>query len=86
LSFRTIKEALSWLFWAKRSELSNYTVVILDRLSPTGTAEISANEIESFDANYIYLKDGTVIPLHRVVGLKKGDSYVWKRWKESSPM
>ncbi len=79
MSFKTIRDALSWLLWAKRDELFLYKIVIVDRLSPNGIVEIPADFVERADRNYVYMKDGTVIPVHRVLGIKKGDSYVWKR-------
>ena len=78
-SFRNVRDAVNFVLWAKREELQFFRLVIVDRLSSTGLTEVPFEAIERVDSNYVYLKDGTVIPNHRVVGVKKGDSYIWKR-------
>ncbi|AWR93984.1 DUF504 domain-containing protein [Acidianus brierleyi] len=72
-----IKEAINMVFW-KYKDLSQFKLVIYDRF--TITSEIPFEEIERVDNNYIYLKDGeTVIPIHRVLEIKKGNYSIWKR-------
>lgn len=79
MTFRTVRDAVNYVLWAKRDEIPFFRLVVVDRLSSTGLIEIPFESIEGVDQNYVYLKDGTIIPNHRVVGIKKGDNYVWKR-------
>ncbi len=72
-----IKEAINMVFW-KYKDLSQFKLIIYDRF--TITSEIPFTDIERVDNNYIYLKDGeTVIPIHRVLEIKKENYSIWKR-------
>ena len=84
MTFRTVKEAVNYVLWARKGELQFFRLVVVDRLSSTGLAEIPFESIEGIDNNYVYLNDGTVIPNHRVVGIKKGESYIWKRGRSET--
>ncbi len=60
----TIREAINMILW--RGICSECRVVLEDRLAGMGFVEISACSIRRVDASYIYLKNGKVLPIHRV--------------------
>ncbi len=75
-----IKEAVKRILWdEKRGE---YTIIITDRLSDQGYREIRGDSIEKITVfDQVVLKDGTVIPLHRILIVKKGESILVDRRK-----
>jgi len=73
-----IKEAINMVLWKHHDEVDLFTLVILDRFK--GITEIPFKEIERVDNYYVYLRDEeTVIPVHRVLEIRKGRSRVWRR-------
>jgi len=62
------------------SKCPNCTILIVDRAETTGYKEIPVNTITKVTQSYLILKDGTLIPLHRVLGIKdKHGNIIWKR-------
>jgi uncharacterized protein (UPF0248 family) len=60
-------------------------IVIAERGPVSGTRRISVDEIERVAADRIILRDGTVIPLHRVIRIEdeKGTT-IWARFRKAS--
>ena len=52
-------------------------VVVMDRASPTGLREIPLSMVKVL-GNYLVIGE-TVIPMHRVVEIRKGGKTVWRR-------
>ncbi|QXJ31262.1 DUF504 domain-containing protein [Saccharolobus shibatae] len=78
-----IKDAVNMIRWKYREKIDDYVVIIIDRLTENGLKEISFSEIDAVDNNYLYLKseENTVIPLHRVLMIKRksDNALIWKR-------
>ena len=61
-----VREAISRVLWGE--DPRDCIIVFIDRLSPTGERVVRGDEIEGFNSmGYIILKDGGLIPTHRVV-------------------
>ena len=59
-------------------------IVVIERGRVSGTRLIGFNEVSRVTRGFIELKDGTVIPLHRVIGvLDEEKQPVWRRWREA---
>ncbi|HIC98240.1 MAG TPA: DUF504 domain-containing protein [Pyrodictiaceae archaeon] len=59
---------------------SNCTILVIDRRKTSGYREIPVNAVSRVSQSYLILKDGTLIPLHRVLGVKdENGNIVWKR-------
>ncbi len=62
----SVKEAISRVLWGE--DPRECTIVFIDRLSPTGERVVRGDEVAGFNRmGYIVLKDGGLIPPHRVV-------------------
>ncbi|WP_048054429.1 DUF504 domain-containing protein [Sulfolobus acidocaldarius] len=72
-----IKDAINKVFWTESSSLDKFTLILRDRKK--GSIEVPFPDISSVDNNYIYLKDDTIIPLHRVIEIRKGNETWWRR-------
>ena len=76
----TIRNMVNRILWAE--DRGQYTIVVVDRLAPTGLREISRDCVERVDNTYLYLgcgEEDTVIPIHRVVMIKHKGATVWSR-------
>ncbi len=58
--------------------LNRYNIVIVDRRVGGGLKEISLAGISKLMKDRVVIGD-TVIPLHRVVEIRKGDEVLWRR-------
>ena len=78
-----IKDAVNMIRWEYREKIDYYVIIIIDRLTENGLKEISFSELDAVDNNYLYLKseENTVIPLHRVLMIKRksDNALIWKR-------
>ncbi|MDT7862718.1 MAG: RNA repair domain-containing protein [Saccharolobus sp.] len=73
-----IKDAINMVLWKYKDNISEFKLIIYDRY--VSIAEIPFEQIERVDNYYIYLKDGeTVIPIHRVIEIKRGEYAIWRR-------
>ncbi len=70
-----IRDEINRVLWS--GSLEGYTLVIWDRFK--GLTEIPFTSISRVDRNYVYLKDDTVIPIHRVMEIKKNGRTIWRR-------
>lgn len=59
-------------------ELSNYVIVVLDRKSSKSLKEIKVSEVTKLMKDRLVLGDA-VIPLHRVVEIRKLGEVLWRR-------
>jgi len=58
----------------------NCTILVVDRAKAVGYREIPASIVVKVTLSYLVLKDGTVIPLHRILCIKdKRGNIIWKR-------
>lgn len=76
----TIRNMVNKILWS--DDRGQYTLVVVDRLTPTGLREIAGDCVERVDRTYIYLgcgEEGAVIPIHRVVMVKYRGVAVWSR-------
>ena len=56
------------------------TILVVDRTKTVGYKEIPVSAIVRVTQSYLILKDGTLIPLHRVLGVKnKHGKIIWRR-------
>lgn len=66
------------VLWKYKDNISEFKLIIYDRY--VSIAEIPFEQIERVDNYYIYLKDGeTVIPIHRVIEIRRGEHTIWRR-------
>ncbi len=67
---------------ALRDQYRGYEIEIVDRLdSSTGVRRLPVELVERVTRGYMILSDGTMIPLHRVVGLVDAQGRrVWSRF------
>ena len=80
----TIRNALVRMLWSGRK--NDYEVVVVDRLSPGGLRIISGRCIERVDPRYIHVRcpddyEEVLIPLHRVVSIRRGGEVEWSRYR-----
>ncbi len=54
-------------------------LLVVDRLSATGVRRIPFERIVEVKKDHVVLDDGSVIPLHRVVGVDVGGKRFWRR-------
>lgn len=73
-----IKDAVNMILWKYGERKFEFTLIIRDRFLSEAT--IPFESIERVDNNYIYLTDDTVIPLHRVLRIKRGNVTIWSRY------
>lgn len=64
--------------------MKDFTIVIVDRLSPSGFKHIGFEHVKYVNNNYLYIStdhaDVIAIPLHRVIRVEKKDGeIVWSR-------
>ncbi|ARM74836.1 DUF504 domain-containing protein [Acidianus manzaensis] len=73
-----IKEAINMIIWKYKDRKEDFQLVIRDRF--VNEVEIPFKDIQRVDNNYIYLYNETIIPLHRVLRIKKGNITIWRRY------
>jgi hypothetical protein len=71
-----IKDAINRVLWYEKDK-DGFSIIIRDR--EKGSDEISFKRILRVDNTYIYLDDGTVIPLHRVIEIRYKGKLYWRR-------
>lgn len=70
------------IVWSKDKQ--NFVVVILDRLMPNNERAITGDKIVgTVGRNYIELKDGGIVPLHRVIEIKYKETTIFSRRRVS---
>ena len=71
----SIREILNKLKWHPDYDFSKVQVICFDRFG--GNFEIDAKEIDKIGHKFIYLKNGKVIPHHRVIEIRHAGEIVW---------
>lgn len=76
-----IKEAINMILWKYKDNIKDYEIIILDRKSPDGISSISFESLKGVDNNYLYLNDEIVIPIHRIIMIRRkiDNSIIWSR-------
>ncbi|BCU67925.1 hypothetical protein HS7_13620 [Sulfolobales archaeon HS-7] len=74
----TIREQINKILWSEKDKLG-FKLVVIDRKAAESTSLIDFSVIDQVDRHYIYLTDGNVIPLHRVIEIRRGESPIWRR-------
>jgi len=74
----TIAGILSKIKWSK-DDLMKYTIVVIDRVSPSGLKEIVLGENVIIKKDRLIINGETVIPIHRVIAVKKSGEVIWSR-------
>lgn len=59
-------------------ELGDYTIVVLDRKASNSLKEIKVSEVTKLMKDRLVLGD-TIIPLHRIVEIRKLGEVLWRR-------
>ncbi|QKQ99591.1 DUF504 domain-containing protein [Metallosphaera tengchongensis] len=76
-----IRDAINRVIWSGE-DLKSFTIVVRDRVKVV--AEIPFTDLEAVDRHYLYLKDGNVIPLHRVLEIRRNDETLWHRYSKKT--
>lgn len=66
------------MYTVSHEELNRYSIVIVDRRVGGGLREVSLAGVSKLMRDRVVIED-TVIPLHRVVEIKRGDEVLWRR-------
>ncbi len=75
----TIRAELSKILWTSQpEELLEYEVIYVDRMMPSGLGSLNLGQNAKVLSDRILIDD-RVIPLHRVVEVRKGGEVIWKR-------
>ncbi len=74
-----LENMIDEIIWVKR----NAEVIIEDRRSKEGVRIISGEEINNAGTEFIFLKDGTMIPYHRIIEIRIEGKTSYKRKSEN---
>ncbi|MCD6340652.1 MAG: DUF504 domain-containing protein [Desulfurococcales archaeon] len=74
----TIAGILNKIKWSKE-DLRRYAIVVVDRVSPTGLKEIPLSNNVAIKKDRLIINEKVVIPIHRVVAVKRDGEVVWSR-------
>lgn len=70
------REILNKLKWGGY-DFTRVSFIFLDRFA--GFKEVFGSEIETIGHKFVYLKDGKVIPQHRIVEIRYKGEVVWRK-------
>lgn len=74
----TIRNELNKIYWSRNSELSRYSILVIDRLREGGLREYRlGGNIRIL--NGVLVMDDTVIPFHRIVAILRDGEVIWRR-------
>jgi uncharacterized protein (UPF0248 family) len=73
----TAKEVLNKIKWSK--DIKKAEIWYLHRGAPNDTMIISGKDIVSLHHSFMDLKDGTMIPYHRILKIFYDGKLVWER-------
>ncbi len=74
----TIAGMLNKIKWSKE-DLRRFTIVVVDRVSPTGLKEIPLSNNVAIKKDRLIINEKVIIPIHRVVAVKRDGEVVWSR-------
>jgi len=74
----TIAGILNKIKWSGE-DLRSYAIVVVDRVSPTGIKEIPLSNNIAIKKDRLVVNEKVVIPIHRVVAVKKDGEVIWSR-------
>jgi uncharacterized protein (UPF0248 family) len=78
LRVNTIRNELNKIYWSRNSELSRYSILVIDRLCEGGLREYRlGGNIRIL--NGVLVMDDTVIPFHRIVAILRDGEVIWRR-------
>jgi uncharacterized protein (UPF0248 family) len=78
LRVNTIRNELNKIYWSRNSELSRYSILVIDRLCEGGLREYRL-EGNIKILNGVLVMDDTVIPFHRIVAILRDGEVIWRR-------
>ena len=78
----TIRDMVNRIIWSNDKDL--YSIVVIDRLAPGGKSVISGKCIKKVSRGFIIVSchgfENSMIPLHRVVEIRKDSTILWSRY------
>ncbi|AGK61001.1 Uncharacterized protein conserved in archaea [Archaeoglobus sulfaticallidus PM70-1] len=74
---KTLRDLLNFFRWNPDFDFDRVVVEYIDR--PKGTSEFYGMDIEDIGHKFIYLKDSTTIPMHRIVRVTYDGEVWWEK-------
>ena len=75
---KPIKELLNKIIWDPREQIEDYQIIYYDRIEAK-ELELPFAAIKRIEGNFLILKNGAELPMHRITKLKKKGKIVWSR-------
>ena len=82
LGKKTIRSMLNKILWSDKENISNYEIILVDRLAQSGMKRINLANVNEITQDSIILKINNKvvrIPIHRIVAILKNGEVFWKR-------
>ncbi len=70
-----IEDIINKIIWTKKDA----KIIVEDRMIKEKIKIIDSGDIMKAGTDFLFLKDGTMIPYHRIIEIKIGDNIEYKR-------
>jgi|GEM_PF-983246 hypothetical protein len=75
--FRTLRDLLNYFLWNPDYDFGKVEIEYIDR--PKGISLVKGENVKEIGHKFIYLIDGTPLPMHRIVRVIYGGEEWWKK-------
>jgi uncharacterized protein (UPF0248 family) len=73
------RNIINMILWHPDMQITNTKIIYIHRGAPGNLKTISGNSIARLDRGFLILKEGTQIPVHRIVKITNGNKVLWKK-------
>jgi hypothetical protein len=75
--FKTLRELFNYFIWNPDCDTGEVLIHYIDR--PKGVSTLKGSDIKEVGHKFLYLEDGTPIPLHRVLRVYYKGELWWRK-------
>ncbi|MDI6644669.1 MAG: RNA repair domain-containing protein [Methanobacteriaceae archaeon] len=73
------KNILNMLLWHPEIKIANCEITYLHRGVRGNLKTISGSKIKKLEKGFMVLKDGSMVPLHRIIRIECGQKIIWNK-------
>ncbi|MGB7969804.1 MAG: RNA repair domain-containing protein [Methanobacterium sp.] len=73
------RNIINMILWHPDMQITKTEITYIHRGAPENLKTINGNSIVRLDRGFLILKEGTQIPIHRIVKITNNNEILWKK-------
>lgn len=73
------RNIINMILWHPEMEINDTKITYIHRGAPGNLKTINGNSIDGMEGGFVLLKEGTLIPFHRIVKIEINNKILWQK-------